>query len=276
MGGLMRWIHRAVLQFDVPVDITAEQAVEDLRAAGAVRWANHLFPIGRGEARYLHSWGRDLADRVAEITPFGGVHIEDPDPLAIVREAIEDFEMAGLKFHPMVQGFNPWDPDLESVLSYLDAAAIPIFVHTGYDKAYGYDCDRTGMEQMLTRYPGMPVVLSHVGFPDLEWGFSVADRFPQVWLDLTNVPGSLQVMDQPEDLLATFHAGLGRHRDRVLMGTDYPAGMGTIDQILGQFRSVGIDEGILEHVMVKSAAVFFDQYGGVRTQPSKRRANRRW
>ena len=89
MGGLMRWIHRAVLDFDVPVDITADQAVEDLRAAGAVRWANLLFPIGRDEARLLHRWGRALADRVPEITPFGGVHIEDPEPLAVVREAIE-------------------------------------------------------------------------------------------------------------------------------------------------------------------------------------------
>jgi hypothetical protein len=45
------------------------------------------------------------------------------------------------------------------------------------------------------------------------------------------------------------------------MGTDYPAGMGNLDEILTQFRSVGIDDSLLEHVMVKSTAAFFDRYG---------------
>ena len=261
MGGLMRWIHRSVLNFKVPVDITADQAIEDLRRAGAVRWANLLFPIGRDEASGLHTWGQQLAERVPEITPFGGVHVDDPDPLAVVQEAVERFEMAGLKFHPMVQRFDPWEPRLASVLSYLETQQKPIYVHTGYDEWYGHQYDRAGMEKMLRKHSNLPVVLAHVGFPDLEWGFSLADRHPQVWLDLTNVPGSFAWMDTSEQLLATFHEGLARHRDRCLMGTDYPAGMGNLTEILAQFHSVGIKEELLEHVMVKSTAAFFDLFG---------------
>jgi predicted TIM-barrel fold metal-dependent hydrolase len=100
-----------------------------------------------------------------------------------------------------------------------------------------------------------------MGFPDVSWGFSLAARHPQLWLDLTNVPGSLELMDNSADLLETFLAGLDRHRDRCLMGTDYPAGMGTLDEILAQFRSLGIDEGLLEHVMLASTKAFFDEYG---------------
>ncbi len=121
------------------------------------------------------------------------------------------------------------------------------------------------METMLEGYPRLPVVLAHVGFPDLEWGFSLADRFPQVWLDLTNVPGSFAWMDCPPELLKTLHEGIARHRDRTLMGTDYPAGMGNLDEILQQFRSVGIDEGLLEHVMVTSTKAYFDRYGRTRS-----------
>ncbi len=265
MGGLMRWIHRAVLDFKVPVDITADQAVRDLRAAGAVRWANLLFPIAPGEATDLHAWGRELAERVPEITPFGGVHAEDPDPLAVAQEAVERFEMAGFKFHPMVQRFNPWDPRLREVLGYLEKQRLPIYIHTGYDEWYGHDYDRTGMEAMLEQYPDLPVVVPHVGFPDLDWGFSLADRFPQVWLDLTNVPGSFSWMDTPDGLIETLHSGMSRHRDRVLMGTDYPAGTGSLDEILEQFHSVGIEDSLLEHVMVTSTAAFFDRYGRPRT-----------
>lgn len=257
----MRWIHRAVLDFCVAVDITADQAVQDLRTAGAVRWANLLFPISPGEAPSLHAWGQELAERVPEITPFGGVHVEDGDPLGIVQEAVEQYTMAGLKFHPMVQGFNPWDPRLAPVLGYLNAAELPIYIHTGYDAWYGHEYDRTGLEAMLVEFPQLPVVLAHVGFPDLEWGFSLAERFPQVWLDLTNVPGSFAWMDTPDELITTFHEGLARYRDRILMGTDYPAGMGSLDEILDQFRSVGIDDGLLEHLMVTSTKAYFDRYG---------------
>ncbi len=261
----MRWIHRAVLDFSVPVDITADQAIADLRQAGAVRWANLLFPLSPGEASVLHAWNQQLAERVPEITPFGGVHADDQDPLAVVQEAVESYEMAGLKFHPMVQEFNPWDQRLAPVLNYLDEAGLPIYVHTGYDAWYGHEYDRAGMETMLEDYPRLPVVLAHVGFPDLEWGFSLADRFPQVWLDLTNVPGSFAWMDCPPELFKTLHEGIARHRDRTLMGTDYPAGMGNLDEILQQFRSVGIDEGLLEHVMVTSTKAYFDRYGRTRS-----------
>jgi uncharacterized protein len=261
MGGLMRWIHRAVLDFKVPVDITADQAVQDLRDAGAVRWANLLFPIGPNEAPSLHAWGQELAERFPEITPFGGVHADDDDPLAVVQEAVEKYEMAGLKFHPMVQQFNPWDRRLAHTLSYLDDNVLPIYIHTGYDEVYGHEYDRSGLEQMLETHPSMPVVLAHMGFPDLDWGFYLAERFPQVWLDLTNVPGSFSWMETPDEVLLSFREGLSKHRDRALMGTDYPAGMGNLQEILTQFASIGIDESLLEHIMVKSTKAFFDRFG---------------
>lgn len=261
MGGLMRWIHRAVFNFKVPVDITADQAIADLRNAGAIRWANLLFPISPGEAPGLHAWGNELAKRVPEITPFGGVHAEDVDPLGVVQEAVERYGMAGLKFHPMVQGFGPWDERLSSSLAYLEKRNAPIYVHTGYDEWYDHHYDRTGMRRMLQTYPDLPVVLAHMGFPDLDWGFALAQEFPQVWLDLTNVPGSFAWMESPDELVISFRKGLDRYRDRCLMGTDYPAGMGSLDEILTQFRSVGIDDVLLEHVMVTSTAAFFDRYG---------------
>jgi hypothetical protein len=37
--------------------------------------------------------------------------------------------------------------------------------------------------------------------------------------------------------------------------------MGNLDEILAHFHSVGIEESLLEHVMVTSTAAFFDRYG---------------
>ena len=263
MAGLMRWIHRAIPDFGVPIDITADRAVLDLRASGAVRWANLLFPIAGGEATALHSFGASLAERVPEITPFGGVHVADADPLGIVEEAIDGFGMAGFKFHPMVQRFNPWDDRLVPVIGYLESRGMPIFIHTGYDEWYGHRLDRAGLEGMLARHPELPVVLPHLGFPDLAWAFHLADRFPQVWLDLTNVPGSFAWMgyDSDDDLLQTLVDGVERHASRVVMGTDYPVGMGNLDEILRQYRSIGLTDAQLENIMVTTTKAFFDEYG---------------
>ena len=260
VGDLMRWIHRAILDFKAPVDTTPEQAVAELRAAGALRWANLLFPVGPNEAAGLHAWGYELAQQFPDMVPFGGVHIDDPDPLRVVQDAIEHYEMAGLKFHPMVQGFYPWDPHLARVLTYLDDRELPIYVHTGFDKWYGSDYDRAGLETMLIHYPEMPVVLSHIGFPDIEWVFSLADRFPQVWLDLTNVPGSFERMGRPAPLLEQLRTGLHRHRDRLLMGTDYPEGIGTLGETLAQYHMLGLDDGLLEDMLLISPERFFERF----------------
>lgn len=261
MGGLMRWIHRAVMDFSVPADITAEQAVADLRTSGAVAWANLLFPLSPGEARELHAWGYELAERFPEIIPFGGVHIDDTDPFAIVKEAAEKYQMAGFKFHPMVQRFYPWEHHLARVLSYLNEREMPIYVHTGYEERYNHHYDRVGLETMLTVYPRLPVVLAHIGFPELEWAFTLADRYPQVWLDLTNVPGSMLAAGLTTTLSVTLNKGVRRHMDRALMGTDYPAGMGTISEILSQYREAGIDDDVLEHMMLVSTRKYFERFG---------------
>ena len=87
------------------------------------------------------------------------------------------------------------------------------------------------------------------GFVDFKAGFVY---------NLTNVPGSFELMNDPEKLLDEFRTGMARHRDRFLMGTDYPAGMGNLNEILSQFDSLGIEGSLLDHVMMNSTKAFFD------------------
>lgn len=262
---LMRWIHRALPGHPVPLSTTAESAISDLRRNGALRWANLLFPLVVGEAPSLHTWGARLAEDHPEITPFGGVMADDPDPLGIVQEAIEVFGMAGLKFHPMMQRFVPWDPRLKSVLVYLERQRKPLYIHTGYDAWYGYELDRAGLEAMLGRYAALPVVLPHLGFPDLAWGFGLARRFPNVWLDITNVAGSITQLpagsEEAETLGRVFTGGLAEYAGRVMMGTDHPAGMSSIEGIFEQLARFDIPESVREEVLVTTAGRFFDRYG---------------
>ncbi len=131
------------------------------------------------------------------MVPVGGVHKDDPDPERVLRTAIEDHGMRGLKLHPMVQRFSPGDPALEPAIAALAEYALPLYVHTGFDEWYGWGYDLGELERIAERHPEIPLVLCHCAFPRLEWAAAMARRHPQVWLDTTNVFGSIEMAPEP-------------------------------------------------------------------------------
>jgi predicted TIM-barrel fold metal-dependent hydrolase len=235
-AGLMRWLHRGLPGVGIPVDITAEQALGDLRAAGGRQVVNLLFPLQAGEAEELHRFGAALSAREPGVVPIGGVHRDDGDREAVVRAAIEEHGMRGLKLHPMVQRFSPGDPALAPAIAALAGYALPLYVHTGFDEWYGWGYDLDELERIAERYPEIPLVLCHCAFPRLEWAAGMARRHPQVWLDTTNVFASIELappgaraklLEKLEDLFAAAP-------ERIFFGTDYPAGMGSLQELHGQ------------------------------------------
>ncbi len=190
-AGLMRWLHRGLPGVGIPADITAEDALADLRAAGAHALVNLLFPLRPGEAEELHRFGAELSRNDPGVIPVGGVHAEDPDPESVVRTAIEEQGMRGLKLHPMVQRFSPGHPALEPALAALAEYGLPLYVHTGFDDWYGWGYDLSELERIAERHPSIPLVLCHCAFPRIPWATEMARRHPQVWLDTTNVFGSI-------------------------------------------------------------------------------------
>jgi predicted TIM-barrel fold metal-dependent hydrolase len=251
---LMRWLHRGLPGVAIPADITAEGALADLRAAGAEQVVNLLFPLRPGEAEELHRYGAALSARESDVICVAGVHAGDEDPERVVRSAIEDHGMRGLKLHPMVQRFSPGDPALAPAIAALAEYALPLYVHTGFDEWYGWGYDLGELERIAARHPSIPLVLCHCAFPRLEWAAEMARRHPQVWLDTTNVFGSIaraprgeareRLERGVEDL---FEAAPGR----IFFGTDYPAAMGSLAELHAQVERPA--------AMAANAARFVDE-----------------
>jgi predicted TIM-barrel fold metal-dependent hydrolase len=236
-AGLMRWLHRGLPGVRIPVDITAEDALADLHAAGGQVMVNLLFPLAGGEAAALHEFGAELSRLDPAVIPVGGVHADDPDPELVVRSAIEDHGMRGLKLHPMVQRFSPGHPALEPAIAALAEYGLPLYVHTGFDEWYGWGYDLAELERIAERHPSIPLVLCHCAFPRLEWASAMARRHPQVWLDTTNVFASMALVparDARERLEEKLRAAFAAAPDRIFFGTDYPAAMGTLEELHAQ------------------------------------------
>lgn len=242
METLMRWLLRALPDVGIPADIDADGALADLRAAGARRVVNLLFPLKPGEADELHAFGRELSAREPDVVPVGGVHADDTDPEGVIRRAIEDHGMRGMKLHPMVQRFAPGHPALAPAIAALEEYRLPLYVHTGFDEWYGWGYDLAELEAIAERHPGIPLVLCHCAFPRLEWAGEMARRFPHAWLDTTNVFATIDLLpaEQASDRLAAVGALAEIAPDRIFFGTDYPAAMGTLEKLhTGASRALG-------------------------------------
>jgi predicted TIM-barrel fold metal-dependent hydrolase len=154
----------------------------------------------------------------------------------VLRTAIEDHGMRGLKLHPMVQRFSPGHPALAPAIAALAGYGLPLYVHTGFDEWYGWGYDLGELERIAAGHPEIPLVLCHCAFPRMEWAVAMARRHPQVWLDTTNVFASIELAPAParEGLLQKVEELFDAAPDRIFFGTDYPAAMGSLAQLHGQ------------------------------------------
>lgn len=243
---LMRWTRRFMPDHPVPVEITPDGIVDDLHAAGARVFWNHVFALHAGESRSLNRFNAELAERYRGLLPFATVHPEEEDRLAILEEALDELRLVGLKLHPMVTRFQPWQDAMLPVYAALNERGRPLLIHSGYDEFYRYGYGVDQLERIAAAYPDLTLILAHMIFPQIPEAFDLVDRFPNVYLDATNVCGSLTrflEMFGPGDMethpLATaLREGIARHPDRVVFGSDHPAGLGDLRMVLEDMAAI--------------------------------------
>ncbi len=265
----MRWIHRGIPGHPVPADISVDGVVADLRAAGAERFVSAVFPLAPGEAGELNRFNASLARDIPEMIPLGTVHQDDAHPAAVVYEALRTQGLKGIKLHPVMMGMAPWDRRLAPVYALLEEAGLPLLLHTGFEEGRGRTADKEGWERLFRSWPRLTFLLAHAFFPDLPYAFSLLPRCGNVYLDLTNVPGMLLWKEGPLPFGISrplwgneeFLAAIEENSARVLFGSDHPAGMGTMEEILGQIGALGLSERTVERVLHGNALELLTRLG---------------
>lgn len=261
LSGLIRWMRGFFPDHPVPEDATLEDVLCDLEQHDYKSFVALVFPLKPGESEQLNDFIADMRDTVKGLIPFGCVHRDDPHPDAIVERAILSRRLAGLKFHPMVQRFDPWDRRLVAVYERMNEWKKPIYVHTGFDEWYGYFLPDESLEALLRTYPGIPFVFCHMIFPRLDFAFKLLEHYPNLSLDATNVFGTIAMFkrmrsDVPGLDIESAREGFERHRERIMFGTDHPAGMGTIDQILQDLDDFGLSDETRSEILCGTASRF--------------------
>jgi predicted TIM-barrel fold metal-dependent hydrolase len=188
-----------------------EKAIRDIDATMADRF------------RSFNRWLVDSLAPLPQLTPFVGV-----DPTALrPEENVEHLkEMAvrgarGIKLHPVVQKFAPDDPRMVPVFETCRELGLTVLSHTGSAKGGVRLAEPSGFAEMLGTFPGLTVLLAHLGGGQWRQTVELAQAFPSLVFDLCEIVEWTGAPNAPTaQQLAEMIREIGS--ERVMLGTDFP------------------------------------------------------
>ncbi|MBI3891853.1 MAG: amidohydrolase [Candidatus Wallbacteria bacterium] len=200
----------------------AGEAVEGFLAErGVARHVALIYAHKAGLARELNRWMAMYAAAHPNAVALGTVHPED-DVGALAREALDTLGLRGLKLHAHVMGYPPDDSRLFAAYELLERRGLPLVVHAGTEPqsaAYPRPCSQvSGLARLvpvLERFPGMPVVVPHLGAGEFAPAAELLERFPALMLDTAMVLARYFPDSPGRDWVL-------RHHRRIMYGTDFP------------------------------------------------------
>jgi uncharacterized protein len=172
------------------------------------------------------AFNRWLMDTLADVPTISGFVAMDPWVLSPQRNVEHLREMAergarGVKLHPVVQKFEPSDPRMHPVYQACIEMGLTVLSHTGPARGGEPFAEVPAFAPMLREFPGLTVLLAHLGGGKWQDTLAVAQAFPNVTFDLSEVIEWAGAPNAPTaEELATLIRQVGP--ERIVLGSDYP------------------------------------------------------
>ena len=196
-----------------------DERLEQLRGFGVVAFTSMLYPHKPGMAAWLNGWSADFASRTPDCLQTATFFAEES-----AGSDVADALAAGarvFKSHVQVGGYDPRDPLLDPVWGQLADAGTPIVIHCGSGPDPGRFTGPEPIADVLRRFPGLRLVIAHMGAPEYSEFLDLAERHERVHLDTTMAFHPFLERSHP------FPRRAERERlealgDRILFGSDFP------------------------------------------------------
>jgi hypothetical protein len=228
------------------------------------RMACVVFTVDGKNQTHAHVSNDDVlafAERNDDIViPF--VSVDPTRGTAGVREAerlIQTGRVRGFKLHPQTQAFFANDPAIYPFYEVIEAAKLPIIVHTGHSGMGTWMRGGGGirlkygnpmlLDDVAVDFPDMPIILAHPSFPWQDEALSVCLHKPQVYIDLSGWSPKYF----PPNLIQYANTQL---KHKVLFGSDYP--VLTPDRWLRDFAALPIKDEVRPLILKENAACLFN------------------
>jgi predicted TIM-barrel fold metal-dependent hydrolase len=168
----------------------------------------------------LNRWTLDFAARTPGCLR-SATFFPEPGVLDYTRAALTAGAQI-FKVHLQVGGFDPRLPGLDETWGLLEDAGAPIVVHAGSGPVAAGFTGPGPIGDVLARHPRLALIIAHLGAPEYDGFFALAESFPGVKLDTT------MAFTDFFETMAPFPPGLRpRLRDlgltgKALLGSDFP------------------------------------------------------
>lgn len=137
-----------------------------------------------------------------------------------MRDGREGLGLRGIKLLPMYAGFSPDDDRLDSLWSYAEREGLPVLLHMGTtfiaQAPLAFTLPRL-VERVALRYPGVRLVLAHLGHPYEGECVVTIRKHANVYADVSAL--HYRPWQMYNSLMLVQEYGVW---EKVLFGTDFP------------------------------------------------------
>lgn len=253
LAKLIGWVRRSIPDHPVPDDVSLEALLPEWAELGIDYLWNFAHAVFPEETDELNRWNAELARRHSGVIPLATVHPALPDAAERLARTLDGEGFIGVKFHPFVQRFVPWEPRYLPIYEAIAARGRLVVFHTGLEAFYDGRLPLGGFEAILRAFPELVVVFAHANFPEFDEAFDLVARYPNLYLDTVHVFSALtDHWARGADMTARrrrLREGLLAFPDRVMFGSDHPAGMGTLRQIYADVEAFELPLGVREALL---------------------------
>ncbi len=183
-----------------------------------------IFGLRYGDSAGIESDDETTAAAVAKHPDkFVGFAYADPrrhDCMEMLRHAIENLGLKGVKFGPIYNGVALSDPRLDPIYDYCQRRNIPLTMHMGTTFARNAPVDMgraVHVEPVALRYPDLTMILAHMGHPWSDDCIAVVRKQPNVFCEVS------AIFYRPWQYYNILVAAQEyRITDKIFFGTDFP------------------------------------------------------
>lgn len=150
---------------------------------------------------------------------FASVNPNRNDAYELMKNAIENSGMKGMKFHPPLQDFFPNDNKMWPLYKLASEFGIPVVFHVG-STPFGNlvklkQADPLLIDDIANQFPGLKIILTHLGTLWHNESFMIAEKHPSVYIDTAAYPYEIEEL-LTEKLIMRIGS------EKFLFGTDFP------------------------------------------------------
>lgn len=251
-----QWFDRLTPPWPVTYRSPTAERLAVLAQAGVRHHTALAYAHRPGMLRYLNEHTLGLAADVPAVIPTFTIY---PEP-GVGAETARCLAAGGrcVKVHLQVGGFDAVDPLLDDAWRQLADAGTPIVLHAGaVADGSGNErwCGPEPVRRLLARFPGLRLVIAHMGAPDEDAFVEMAERHPGLWLDTAMIFTDPPYLGPTPLHLVDRLRALG---DRIVFGSDFPTIPHPFAAQVSGLAALGLGDDWLRDVLWHNGRRLFD------------------